>query len=1219
MTHRDQELETSTSISSTTVIQSLSTHVSYHPTVVTSQSALQLQPVCIGHSLDASADGTIVTVILSFALGLVIWSSFALVRPHYRQLYAAREWFPQQDLRAKRLSSSISSFLFPPVPLVPSIPTDASNMGRSATTDAELFPSDEQLTQRVLSVSLLVVIGWAIVGLGGALPLYLVSIPCLAQSSGAGQYSGVFSTLQDLSLLRLLPLLDNGNAPISVLTTLREVVNGTDETSKARLRIIILTLLTIFLSTLPALGIVLWEFNRLIAFRSQWLEIRCGGKEMGWLSAKKAPGFSNWGEKRIKDHLSKLGLGSLLERESRRSGNRFRHTTRQSPSYSSASQSSESSGSDVDVQGLFSVCDTRNIVPLIAERDEVLHNLEVAETKYISSFMLATPDPSIAELEIGPQSSTEKKPERPYISRPRALIGSPHHQRPRRHNPAHAHSSFAPTSFVAPSQYYKLRGLRNMDGGRLRDGSSTHISLTDSIHQRIVGFRFQEGNRDSTVLNHMPLGNRVEIERDDMVRPSSPEPIPDPRHHGPNHTSHSMSENSRTTATDYVTVESSMPRNESMDAEWVDLLREVDFGGSPIAGPSKIVEKPPQHVEMPPARPRPGRVETPLSDRRETFPLRNKGQHIPPEAIPPPHLRLQPQQPFVRPTSGLNYDDLGAVYTEINEWRSRLKTINGQISDAQQDCYEDIAEGTRIKGWIMIGRGLRHLPGVEIIEGRAKEDIRWGVLQNEHTSLHSIAMWTVILVITLLLMAGMTAASSLALGTAPDISHYLPFFQSLSLHDGVASGISTTLAPAVAVAVFVTIAVSIISWTTRWTRSASVSAVQFLTLKIICTILTFAVAIWIIAVGALVFAMEAFSDGVELTKTIATGSVYTGAFALLIVVIVAVIVPGLLLLQPFRLWAVLRSEKYAFTPRERFRAVYPRFYNLPYASGACVVGMVFASGFSLIFPLVGPAVVTLLFLSLVAHRFLVGYVYVHTLSQTGGLAQIWLLKGLASILMLQPLLLGLILLSRRLWIEGGILSGFSLVILLVVELFTASKTRTRSSRSLEPATQESLKAFSETARPSSHTDASDESLGNLSSPRRTRGSIASVLEMMSLTLAVIPPASRHRGPLPLPTETLDDLTATERAARTHPDAPPRLPVLPFADHAEEMTGIFYAPELLAPQPIVWLPNDSAGVARSEAEDLQKYHDIRVTLDVRAQDDVFPLRRRLTARSTRSKP
>ncbi|KAF9245897.1 hypothetical protein BU15DRAFT_40651 [Melanogaster broomeanus] len=1188
----------------------------------TFQNVVQLQPVCIGHSLDPSADGIIAAVILSSALGLVIWLVFAFVRPRYRQLYATREWFPQQDLRAKRLSPSISSFLFPPLPLVPPIPTDVSNAGRSVTTDAKLFPSDEQLTQRVLWVSLLVAIGWAIIGVGGALPLYLVSTPCLAQSIGAPQYSGVFSTIQDLSLLRLLPLLNNGDTPISILTTIREVVNGTDEASKARLRILILTVLTIALSTLPALGFVLREFSRLVSFRSRWLEIRCGGKEMGWLSARKAPGFANWGEKRMKDHLIKLGLSSFLEGTSRRSG-RSRQATAPSQSYWNASQNSENSGFEVDVQGLFSVSDTHNLALLIAERDDVVHNLEVAETKYISSFKLATPEPSIANLEIRPQQTlpTEKSemPDRPHISRPRALIGSRPRQHPRRHNPAHGHSSLAPTSFVAPSQYYKLRGLRNVNGGRLRDGSSTPVSLTDSIQQRIVGSRFQEVNRDSTVLDQIPLGSRIKLEKDGVMWPSSPspEPIPDPRYHGPSHTPGSTSGNSGTSGTEYVTVEGSVAHDNSISAEWVDLLREVDFGGSPIAGPSNVLLRPPQPPEVPPARPRPRPVESPSSDHRETFPLRNKGQHLPSEAITPPHLRLQPQQPFVRPASGLDYDDLGAVYTEINQWRSRLKTINSQIADAQQDCYVDIAEGARIKGWIMIGRGLRYLPGIEVIEGRAKEDIRWDVLQNEPTLLDSIAMWAVILVVTLLLVAGMTIASSLALGTAPNISYYLPFFQSLSLHYGLASGIATTLAPAAAVSVFVTIAVSIINWTTQWSRSASVSAVQFFALKLTCTILTFAVAVWTVVAGALLFALEAFNEGVGLAPTIAAGSVYMGAFALVIVISAAVIVPGLLLLQPFQLWTVLRSEKDALTPRQRFRAVYPRCYNLPYASGASVVGMVFGSGFSLVFPLVGPAVVALLFLSLIAHRFLIGYVYVRTRSQTGGLMQIWLLKCLASILMLQPLLLGLVLLSWQLWIEGLALLCFSLVLLLVVELFTASKVRTQSAHSLEPGTRGSLEAFSDTARPSTHSDVSDENISNHSSPRRVRGSIASVLEMMSLTLAVMPPTSRHRGPLPLPTETLDDLTATERAARTHPDAPPRLPLLPFADHAEEMSGIFYAPELLAPQPIIWLPNDSAGVARSQAEDLEKYHEIHVTLDVRTQDDVLPLKRRLTGRSTRS--
>ncbi len=87
------------------------------------------------------------------------------------------------------------------------------------------------------------------------------------------------------------------------------------------------------------------------------------------------------------------------------------------------------------------------------------------------------------------------------------------------------------------------------------------------------------------------------------------------------------------------------------------------------------------------------------------------------------------------------------------------------------------------------------------------------------------------------------------------------------------------------------------------------------------------------------------------------------------------------------------------------------------------------------------------------------------------------------------------------------------------------------------------------------------------------------------------------------TETLDDLTATERAARTNPDTPPHLPPLPFADHAEEMAGVLYPPELLAPPPMIWLPNDLGGIGRSEAIDLQRYHELPVTLDVRAREDV----------------
>jgi len=259
----------------------------------------------------------------------------------------------------------------------------------------------------------------------------------------------------------------------------------------------------------------------------------------------------------------------------------------------------------------------------------------------------------------------------------------------------------------------------------------------------------------------------------------------------------------------------------------------------------------------------------------------------------------------------------------------------------------------------------------------------------------------------------------------------------------------------------------------------------------------------------------------------------------------------------------------------------------------------------------------------VAHRFLVGYVYARTHSQTGGLLQLWLLKRFGTLLSFHPILLGLILLSQHFWIEGGILVASGVLVILIVEFYTNAKTRLPGRQSLGPATRDSLHRFENGTAQQNYDDYdTPPDIGSMAGV--PRGSMASVLDMMSLTLAVMPPSSKTRGPVPLrkffivllsvllftlftctllATENLDDLTATERAARTHPDAPPHLPPLPFADHAEEMAGILYAPELVAPPPIIWLPNDSAGVARSEALDLQRYHDLQVTLDVRSKDDV----------------
>ncbi|KDR85603.1 hypothetical protein GALMADRAFT_53945 [Galerina marginata CBS 339.88] len=1179
----------------------------------TSQFQSRAGLVCPGTGFDSAASGILAAIIVPSVIGLILWLIFAILRPRFRQVYGLREWFVQQDLRPKPLGSSFFAFLFPKVPLIPSVPSDVSDAGRSVAQDARLFPSDEELSQRALWVALLIALGWSVLALGGALPLYLINTPCNANYPSPSVFGGGYSTLTDLSLIRLLRLFDSGNITTSNFSTLqrRETLSGPDP-FHAHIRVIILTALTILLGLLPALIKIIKEFNRVVEYRQRWLEVKCEGKDLGWLSVRKAPGFATWGEKQFKDYLVKAGLSSTLGEAAKRNGggvrprNGEKRIRRREEEEEQPLNRNEDSNVEVDIQSLFSIGDTHKVALLIDERDEVLENLEIAETKYISSFRVTTPDPSILDFVPPPPAD----PNRPYISRPLPLAPQQRRTRPRRHmNRAFAASSLAPTSFVAPSSYYKLRGVSGVSGGKFAEANiDRHQSLSDSINSRVIGSKFMEVNRNSVAYGRLPLGSHVAVEKSGELGPvqghgSWLPPIPDPRLFGPNYGITPYDE----MHVDEHGVVQTIPER---DEEWVDLSTDApeefdtDFNGIPPgqAGPSSFLR-----------RSRTPKSDPPPSTRRETFPRRQ--DHPDPESVPPPHLRLQPSQPFVRPLDGLGFDDLGHVYAEITQWRSRLKIINAEIAEAQRESYNDIASGTGVNGWLMVGRGLRFIPGIQMIEGRAKEDIRWDVLQNERDWLDSTVMWAVITVVTIILAAALTAAVGLSLAPAPDVAHYIPFLKSLVTTETIAAGVATILAPAVAATLFIILGLWVINWVATVHGSVSISGNQLLIFKITFFVLTAVGTLWLVAIGAILFSMQALNTDASPTKSIANGSVYMSVLCLALVVNVAIIFPAFLLLQPLRLWRVIRAEKQALTPRQRFRAVYPRTYDPSFAIGACVLAIVFASTFALIFPIIAPAVVILLFLTLIAHRFLVGYVYARTHSQTGGLLQIWLLRRFGTLLSFQPILMGLIFLTLKFWIEGGILIGTGVFVIVFVEVYTNWKTRLPGRKSLSPITQNSLDTFATGAI--RHLNTETDTINDSSLPgTRPRGSMASVLEMMSVTLAVMPSSSSYKGAIPLQTENLDDLTATERAARTHPDAPPHLPPLPFTDHAEEMAGILYAPELIAPPPIIWLPNDSAGVARSEAIDLQKYHDLQVTLDVRAKEDVMTRRSSSSRRRSR---
>ncbi|EED80495.1 predicted protein, partial [Postia placenta Mad-698-R] len=1156
---------------------------------------------CIGHGLDVPALGVLSTIVVPTAVGLCIWLLFAILRPRYRQVYALREWFVPQGLRPSPLGRSLWAFLTPHVPLIPQLLGEQSRAGKSVARDTEVYPSDEELTLRTLWTTILVVSGWTFLGLAGLLPLYMVAIPCLASSTLPFAFSGQYSTLQDLSILRILSLLPQDDASASSGPSNA----GLQSAPYIRIRLIILTIFAIVLALVPALWLIMREFNKMVAYRECWVNDRCQNIEMGWLSARQAPGIVGWGEKRLKDFIVKTGLSSSLDATGSNDG-QSRRRRRRTPDWSDA----EKGRFEVDIQNLFSIGDTTDLALLIDERDEILENLEIAETKYIQSFRLSTPEPSIADFQppLATISEEPGSPVKPAISRPRPLASASHQRRRRRgRNPAFGSSSLPPTSYVMPSQYYKLRGVQGISGGQFADVDKDVIpaaqspSLAESINQRVVGSRFQEVNSSSPTINQGALGSQVtmnksgrleavrtpdSVSQDNMIWGSHP------------HASWDTAGFDDTSPyNNYIPHGSQDPILAGSDEDWHDVLQE-----DPEA--FENAEEYPEDTRRRPRPPRKQGVHVP----RESFPLRARvGPSA--EELVPLHLRLQPRQPFVRPLSGLNHDQLGAIYADISLWRSKLKIINAEIAEVQSECYKDIADGARIKGWLMIGRGLRFVRGIQLIEGRAKEDIRWDELQSENNSMRTVGFWTAAITIAVMLAIALVPVAGLYLSTAPDFAHYYPFLMRLDEGNDLGAGIATCLAAALLAILFISFAMKSVHYSGYLIHSVSLSGSHMFTFKAMFYLMTLVGGVSLFTAGAVLFAMHSFSINVGDTASIADGIIYMSVFALLLLLCVAVVFPGLLLLQPIRLWHVLRAEKEAITSRQRFRAVYPRTYSPSYSLSCTVLAFTYACAFTLLFPLVAPAALLLLLLTFIAHRFLIVYVYGRTHSSTGGLLHIWLLRRFGTLLAFQPLILGLVYLSRLLWIEGGILCGFALAVAIFVESYCSWRTRQPGRKSLNPITTDCLQTFEKTARPGKHSEAEEESLSLVSSGRNTRmrGSYASILEMMSATLAVAPLPSETRGPVPLgewrvSTETLDDLTATERAARTQPDAPPHLPPLPFADHAEEMAGVLFAPELLAPAPVIWLPHDNGGISRSEAYDLQRYHKLPVTLDVRPQDD-----------------
>jgi calcium permeable stress-gated cation channel len=193
------------------------------------------------------------------------------------------------------------------------------------------------------------------------MPLYLINTPCNADfPSPAVSGQGGYSTLSDISLIRFLRIYDSGNLTSENLLGTLSLLDG-DDPFHARIRVIVLTILTILLGLLPALIAVVREFNAIVAYRKRWLQVRCQRKDLGWLSARKAPGIATWGEKQLKDYLVKIGLSSTLGDAAKRNGDGHRPRARNGEKRTRRRDEeqplnlNDDIDAEVDVQSFFSI------------------------------------------------------------------------------------------------------------------------------------------------------------------------------------------------------------------------------------------------------------------------------------------------------------------------------------------------------------------------------------------------------------------------------------------------------------------------------------------------------------------------------------------------------------------------------------------------------------------------------------------------------------------------------------------------------------------------------------------------------------------------------------------------------------------------------------------------------------------------------------------------
>lgn len=260
-----------------------------------------------------------------------------------------------------------------------------------------------------------------------------------------------------------------------------------------------------------------------------------------------------------------------------------------------------------------------------------------------------------------------------------------------------------------------------------------------------------------------------------------------------------------------------------------------------------------------------------------------------------------------------------------------------------------------------------------------------------------------------------------------------------------------------------------------------------------------------------------------------------------------------------------------------------------------LIAVFYATTLLILFPLLAIPILIMAYLSFVVVHHQVEYVYAPSTGYEAATLALWTTRRLGWTLCLQPLIYGLVLLSRNEWEIGGASVGVAVLTLVLAELLTVGRHPTPSRKKLDSSTKRILDEIGRTINRSSTSGGTQSRPTSTASSQllRPRQSTSSMLRRLT---ALLPGLSRLPDdcPLPLPTGGIDDLQSTERASYTRPDLKDEIRTWP--DEGLGQRGLIYPPELTAEVPIIWLPDGRVGLSGIELNDLASAHGLEAIID-----------------------